>query len=157
MSPETVLYKINKVQTVHSCEILDRSLKCIEFNIGDPSSFPSGRVSESRITFTKEENYIKDGTIRMCVDQKQFTGSGNSLAKRISSQIKVSVIDSVLHIYLIGKNPLNDSAPEHANINPTLVLQIIRYITSLQSPYTNVPAKINRKFGECDGSKEITY
>lgn len=147
MNVDTFQYKIDRLGMVSNTTQLDRKLPCIEFNIGDPTAFPSGRVSESRLTFTESRELIRDGTIRMGVDQKQFTGPNDSLAKQITENMKIAVIDSIMHIYLIGPNPHTDQAPEHANINSQTVLQLLRFLDGLTSPYKNIPNKIESKFG----------
>lgn len=143
----TFNYSLNRINIVSNEHELDRKLPCLEFNLGDPSVFPSGRAQNSRLIFTEDSSYVRDGTLRFPVDQKQFTGENQSLGKEITSNIKVAVIDSILHIYLIGPKPDSTKAPEHANIDPNTVLQLIRFLDGLEPPYNSVPSKIESQFG----------
>jgi hypothetical protein len=79
---------------------LEKSI--LDYNIGDPDSFPLNRVSSSRLVFDEDtDKYVVKGTIRVKHPEKSsHTGSGDKLAETLTEGVKIAIIDSVVHIYL---------------------------------------------------------
>lgn len=144
MNPYDLEMKLREFDDISNVEILHRELSSVEFNIGDPEEFPSGRVSESRLTFDDSGSIIQNGTIRMPVDQDMYNGEGNSLAKQIHESVKVAVIDSILHIYIIGENPIENSS-DHGNIRPQKAYRIVRFLMNQSEPYTGIPQTLEEE------------
>lgn len=141
--------QLESLSCVTSTEHLNRDSFGVEFNIDDPEKYPSGRVSESRVLFTDDDRFIRSGTIRMPVNQRQYTGSNDSLAEQITDNIKIGITDSILHIYLIGPPPENlDQGHEYVHLRPQKIYRLVRWLDEQEPPYIDVPKDLQQQIDQ---------